>query len=138
MPTLKSIEFKSDRIHQLFSVRCQLTNNKWSPEFAAEGIESENYGQIDFTEHKRKVTQVQSNSSIDGRIYSLWLNDAAGQPVYSYNTTGSGVNGSVYQLEENERIIGVYGQKAGKTRIVAFGFICIDISSGSGEPPGIS
>ena len=125
-PTIQSIEFKSDRIHQLISVKCILKNLIESPEFSAPGLESENYGTIDFTSRKQPITQVQSNSSVEGRIYSIWLNDGDGNEVLSYNTTNSGQNGLTFSLTPTEEIIGVYGARAGKTRIISFGFIAID------------
>lgn len=55
---LESIEFKSDRIHQLFSVQCRLTNGVESPEFIAEGLESENYGNVVFTGNSKPIRQL--------------------------------------------------------------------------------
>lgn len=92
---MESIEFKSNRLHQLFSVQCSLANGMKSLELSAEGLESENFGTLTFNEQTAAVSQVQSNSSLDGHIYSIWLNDSDGQPVVSYNTTGSGQNGKV-------------------------------------------
>ena len=70
--------------------------------------------------------KVQSNSSVDGRVYSIWLADDKDEVLASYNTTGSGKCGPSYDLQANEDIIGVYGVKGAKrTRISSFGFIVI-------------
>ena len=67
---------------------------------------------LDFSDvMKQVVCQVQSNSSLDGLIYSIWLQDAEGNPVKAYNTAGCGQAGQKYQLQANEEIIGVYGVK---------------------------
>ena len=45
----------------------------------------------------------------------------------AWNTTKySGQNGLTFSLTPTEEIIGVYGARAGKTRIISFGFIAID------------
>ena len=123
---LESIEFKSNRLHQLFSVQCSLTNGVMSTEFAAEaGLESENFGKVIFSERQNDIKKVQSNSSLDGHIYSIWFNDTGSKPVISYNTTGSGQNGKVIDIGEKEQFIGVYGMRDAK-RITSLGFIVID------------
>ena len=95
-----------------------------SPLFILEGERQYKPKRINFTAD-RKVHQVQAE---DGRnfVKRITFLDEAGEQISSYNPTNYTRGGKIYQIEEGEELIGVYGdygEQTGQWCFQSFGFI---------------
>ena len=122
---LESIEFGAfDKVSsKLNSVQVNLSNGESSPLIIKDSWSKQYYPEtfnFDHVDKPIRAVAASDDGHSAGRISFMSLD---GKEVQVYNPTDIAHKTNIYQLSENEELIGVYGVKGKGSWFTSFGFI---------------